>query len=106
SQADSQANIQPIFKPMLKRALLSLATLWLLSALVFAAGQWLPGDVGRAILGPLADAHAVAALNHQLGTDRPVLIQYAHWLAGILQGDLGTSYAYRSAGASFLGPPL
>lgn len=91
---------------MLKRALLSLATLWLLSALVFAAGQWLPGDVGRAILGPLADAHAVAALNHQLGTDRPVLVQYAHWLAGIVRGDLGTSYAYRAPVASFLGPAL
>jgi peptide/nickel transport system permease protein len=91
---------------MLKRATLSLATLWLLSVLVFAVGQWLPGDVGRAILGPLADAHAVAALNHQLGTDRPVLVQYAYWLAGIVQGDLGTSYAYRAPVASFIGPAL
>jgi peptide/nickel transport system permease protein len=91
---------------MFKRALLSLMTLWLLSALVFAAGQWLPGDVGRAMLGPLADAHAVAALNHQLGTDRPVLVQYAHWLGGLLQGDLGTSYAYRAPVSSFLGPAL
>jgi peptide/nickel transport system permease protein len=91
---------------MLKRALLSLVTLWLLSVLVFAAGQWLPGDVGRAMLGPLADAHAVAALNHQLGTDRPVLVQYAQWLAGVAHGDLGTSYAYRAPVASFLGPAL
>ena len=46
------------------RLLLALVTLWLLSMIVFAGGQLLPGDVGRAILGPLADARAVAALNH------------------------------------------
>jgi peptide/nickel transport system permease protein len=91
---------------MLKRALLSLLTLWLLSALVFAAGQWLPGNVARAMLGPLADAGAVAALNHQLGTDRPVIIQYAHWLAGLAHGNLGTSLVYRAPVASFLGPAL
>ncbi|MEJ0002930.1 MAG: ABC transporter permease [Pararobbsia sp.] len=91
---------------MIKRTLLSVLTLWLLSVLVFAAGQWLPGNVGRAILGPLADANAVAALNHQLGTDRPLLVQYAHWLAGLARGDLGTSLVYRAPVASFLGPAL
>jgi peptide/nickel transport system permease protein len=91
---------------MLKRVLLSVLTLWLLSVLVFAAGQWLPGDVARAMLGPLADARAVAALNHTLGTDRPVAIQYAQWLVHLAHGDLGTSFAYRAPVASFLGPAL
>src|SRR4051812_45736686 len=62
------------------RLLLALVTLWLLSMIVFAGGQLLPGDVGRAILGPLADARAVAALNHQLGVDRPLLTQYSSWI--------------------------
>ena len=65
-----------ILPGLLKRLLLSLITLWLLSVIVFAGGQLLPGDVGRAILGPLADARAVANLNHQLGVDRPLLVQY------------------------------
>ena len=60
---------------LLKRLLLSLVTLWLLSVLVFAGAQLLPGDVGRAMLGPLADASVVATLNHKLGTDRPLLVQ-------------------------------
>lgn len=77
-------------------------TLWLLSVIVFSAGQWLPGDVGRAVLGPLADAQAVAALDHRLGVDRPIWVQYGHWLVGVLQGDLGTSYTYRSAVAPFI----
>ena len=91
---------------MVKRALLSLATLWVLSVLVFAAGQWLPGDVARTILGPLADPRAVAALNHTLGTDRPVVVQYVQWLSRVAHGDLGTSLAFRAPVASFLGPAL
>ena len=62
------------------RLALSLITLWLLSVIVFAGGQLLPGDIGRSILGPLADARAVAALNHQLGADRPLLTQYVEWI--------------------------
>jgi peptide/nickel transport system permease protein len=72
--------------------LLSVAvTLWLLSLVAFACGHLLPGTVGRAILGPLADAQAVAALNHLLGTDRPLIMQYVTWLAKVVHGDLGMS---------------
>ena len=72
------------------RLLLAIITLWLLSVIVFAGGQLLPGDVGRAILGPLADARAVAALNHQLGVDRPLFTQYAGWISHFLRGDMGS----------------
>jgi peptide/nickel transport system permease protein len=87
---------------LLQRCGLSLLTLFLLSLVVFAAGQLLPGDVARSILGPLADPRAVAALNHQLGTDRPPLVMYLHWISGFLRGDLGLSYAYRSPVAPFI----
>jgi peptide/nickel transport system permease protein len=85
-----------------RRLALSLLTLVLLSAVVFAAGQLLPGDVGRSILGPLADSRAVAALNHQLGTDQPPLLMYIKWVGGLLRGDMGQSYAYRSPVAPFI----
>lgn len=88
------------------RVLWALFTLWLLSALVFAGGQWLPGDIGRAVLGPLADARAVAALNHQLGADRPLLGQYVSWLAHALRGDFGQSWTYRQPVAPFVGAAL
>ncbi|HWG71370.1 MAG TPA: ABC transporter permease [Steroidobacteraceae bacterium] len=80
-----------------KRALLSLITLWLLSVMVFAGGQLLPGDVARAILGPLADARAVANLDRQLGLDRPLLIQYWDWISHFVLGDMGQSYVYRAS---------
>jgi peptide/nickel transport system permease protein len=85
------------------RCLVALFTLLLLSLIVFAAGQLLPGDVGRATLGPFADAAAVAALNHQLGADRPFALQYVDWLGRLLHGDLGRSTAYQASVASLLG---
>lgn len=66
-------------------------TLLLLSGLVFFGGQVLPGDVGRALLGPFADARAVEALNRELGVDQPLVTQYLSWIGGLLRGDLGMS---------------
>ena len=95
-----------ISRYILKRAFLALLTLWLLSVLIFAGGHLLPGNVGRAMLGPLADQTSVDVLNHEMGTDRPLLVQYADWVSGFVTGDLGMSYAYRSPVAPFLGAAL
>lgn len=84
------------------RLAFSLVTLAILSVIVFLGGQVLPGDVGRAVLGPFADERAVAALNHQLGVDRPLLVQFGSWIGGLLQGDMGISYAYRSPVAPYV----
>ena len=81
-------------------------TLFLLSVLVFAGGQLLPGDVGRSILGPLADQRAVAVLDHQLGVDRPLLAQYGDWIGHFVLGDMGMSYIYRAPVAPFIGTAL
>jgi peptide/nickel transport system permease protein len=91
---------------LLRRLLLMLLTLWLLSLIVFLAGQVLPGDPGRAILGPLAASSAVKSLDAQLGVNRPLFIRYLSWLGGILHGDMGMSYTYRSAVAPFIGAAL
>lgn len=79
-----------------KRLLLSLVTLWLLSVIVFIGGQLLPGDVARAMLGPLADPRAVANLSHQLGLDRPLVAQYWDWISRFMVGDMSRSYAFRT----------
>jgi peptide/nickel transport system permease protein len=82
---------------LLKRVALAVITLLILSVIVFAAGQVLPGDPGRAILGPLAQASAVKALDHQLGTDKPLLTQYWLWISHFVRGDMGKSYTYQTA---------
>jgi peptide/nickel transport system permease protein len=91
---------------LLRRLGLALVTLWLLSVIVFFAGQVLPGDPARAILGPLAAPNAVLALDHQLGVDRPLITQYLSWISGLLHGSMGESYAFRSPVAPFIGAAL
>jgi peptide/nickel transport system permease protein len=78
---------------VLKRLGLALITLLLLSMIVFGTAQLLPGNVGRSVLGPYATEAAVAEYNHEHGTDRRAVVQYASWLGGIVRGDLGTSLA-------------
>ena len=78
-----------------KRLALSIVTLFILSVIVFAAAQLLPGDVGRNVLGPFADQASVDLLNHQVGADRPAVVQYADWIWKFVQGDMGQSLQYR-----------
>jgi peptide/nickel transport system permease protein len=91
---------------LLKRLGLAIVTLWILSVIIFFAGQVLPGDPGRAILGPFASVTAVANLDRQLGVERPLLTQYWTWISGAVHGDLGISYQYRTAVAPILGSAL
>ena len=74
----------------------------MLSVIVFAGSQLLPGNVGRAMLGPLADQRAVDNLNHELGVDRPVLVQYADWIVHFAEGDMGMSYTLRHPVTDFV----
>jgi peptide/nickel transport system permease protein len=75
-----------------RRLLLSLITLWLLATIVFIIANVLPNDVGRTILGPFAPQESVDALNQQLGTDRPIIVQYVDSIVGVFTLDFGTSY--------------
>ncbi|MGD0082081.1 MAG: ABC transporter permease [Acidimicrobiales bacterium] len=81
---------------LLKRVGLSIVTLFLLSIVVFYAGQVLPGDPGRFILGPLAAHSAVLTLDRQLGVERPLVDQYWTWISGFVHGNMGTSYEYQA----------
>lgn len=91
---------------VLTRIALALITLLLLSMMVFALAQLLPGDVGRSVLGPLASQDSVDALNQQLGTDRPAVVQYLDWLRGLMTGDLGESLAQQQPIWTVLKPAL
>ncbi|HEX5375433.1 MAG TPA: ABC transporter permease [Solirubrobacterales bacterium] len=82
----------PLLKLILIRLGLGLLTLFLVSLVVFAATQALPGDPAQAILGKeAADKARYEALRKQLNLDRPMLAQYSSWLGGVVRGDMGTS---------------
>jgi peptide/nickel transport system permease protein len=78
---------------VVRRTILGLLTLFLVSIVVFAATQALPGDPARSMLGRNATPESLATLREQLDLDRPVVQQYMTWLGGILTGDLGKSVA-------------
>jgi len=67
-------------------------TLWLLATIVFVLVNVLPGDVGRKVLGPTANADDVAAFNARLGTDRPLTEQYVKSLERVFTLDFGDSF--------------
>lgn len=64
------------------------------SFLIFVVIEAAPGDPAEIMLGTSARADTVAALRAELGLDRPMLVRYASWLAGVMKGDLGNSYTY------------
>lgn len=93
-----------MFALIIKRMGLGLLTLFLVSALIFAGTQILPGDVASAILGQNATPEALATLRESLGLNQPVLTRYFSWLAGFVTGDLGTSLANQQPVADLLWP--
>ena len=72
----------------------ALLTLLGASLLVFAALDRLPGNAAAVLLGTSARPDTVAALERQLGLDRPAPERYLRWIGGALEGDLGRSATY------------
>jgi peptide/nickel transport system permease protein len=90
-------NVHPVTKTILERLGLGLATLFVVSIIIFSAIEMLPGDFGQAILGQAATQETVAAFRRELGLDQPAYLRYLQWVGGALQGDLGTSFSGRNA---------
>ena len=78
---------------VLRRIALAIPTLFMVSVIVFAMMRLMPGDVVTRMVEGHAYAPTLDALRRDLGLDRPVYVQYADWIAGIvLRGDFGRSY--------------
>ena len=75
----------------LKRVLLMVPTLFLVTVFVFLLMHLRSGDVVIQMLEGYAYAETVEALRHELGLDKPLYEQYLTWMGGVLQGDLGRS---------------
>jgi peptide/nickel transport system permease protein len=76
---------------VVRRVVAILAILAVLSALIFAITQALPGNVARMIAGQFATPDVIAAIEAKLGLNDPLIVQYGRWANGILSGDLGQS---------------
>lgn len=79
----------------LSRLLQALPTLALITVLIFVLVRLLPGDPSSALLGDRATEAAVAKANSELGTDRPIVVQFADFVERMATGDFGYSFAFR-----------
>ncbi|HTV88440.1 MAG TPA: ABC transporter permease [Stellaceae bacterium] len=75
-----------------RRLLYLIPVLLAVTLLTFLIAALLPGDLALAMLGDQATPAKVAALRHQMGLDQPLALQYARWLGGVVQGNLGRSF--------------
>ncbi|MBT6278042.1 MAG: ABC transporter permease [Chromatiales bacterium] len=91
---------------VLRRIAIGFATLWVVSVLVFAGTEILPGDVAQIVLGQAATPESLAALRAELGLDKPAPIRYFEWLGDMATGDLGTSKAGGATISSLIGERL
>jgi peptide/nickel transport system permease protein len=81
---------------LFKRLLTLSLTLLGASVVIFAVLEILPGNAAQMLMGPDAAPEAVQALAEQLGLHHPPLERYGRWISGLVQGDMGDSYAYSS----------
>ncbi len=80
---------------IIKRILIGIPILFLVITTVFFAFRLIPGDAARILAGDEAPIERVEQIRTELGLDRPVLVQYGAYLAGIARGDLGVSFSSR-----------
>jgi len=73
-----------------------LVSLAVSSLVIFLVIEVVPGDPASYMLGINAQPDTVAALRNELGLDQSRVARYLGWVGGMLQGDFGTSYAYRT----------
>lgn len=95
--------MHPVLKTVLERLGLGLATLFVVSVIIFSAIEMLPGDFGQAVLGQSATQETIAAFRRELGLDQPAYLRYLQWVGNAVQGDMGTSFSGRNAGSSGAG---
>lgn len=80
-----------LFRMIAGRIGAAILTLFLVSLIVFAISDLLPGDAAQEALGQSATPEQVAALRHEMGLDRPAYARFSTWMTGLTGGDAGTS---------------
>ena len=91
---------------VLGRLVIALITAIIVSFVVFFATALLPGDTASILLGQAATPEAVEGLRKAMHLDDPAIFRFLRWILGLLQGDLGTSYANNMPVARLIGGRL
>ena len=89
-----------------KRLISLIISLVVASIVIFLFVEVVPGDPAAYMLGLNAQEDTLAALREQLGLNGTLLERYASWVGGMLRGDFGTSYTYRTPVSDRIGERL
>ena len=81
-----------MWKTVLRRILVMIPQLLILSLLVFILAKMMPGDPFTGLINPNSDPKEIARLRQEYGLNDPVWVQYTRWLGNMFHGDLGQSY--------------
>ncbi|WP_049985961.1 ABC transporter permease [Halobellus rufus] len=95
-----------MYNYVIRRVGFMAVTLFLVTLIAFAVTNILPGNVALVILGPNATEESLAALQAQLGLNRPLYVQYFDWVLGLLQGDMGQSLRFGEPVAALIAERL
>ncbi|MCC7284031.1 MAG: ABC transporter permease [Acetobacteraceae bacterium] len=88
---------------LLTRAGQVIPTLLLVSVMIFALQQLMPGDPALVLAGEeRGDPAVLAQIRAELWLDRPIVLQYLHWIGNVLVGDLGFSWRIRAPVATLI----
>jgi len=87
---------------IIRRLLFGVVVLWLVSTAVFFCIYVASGHPERVIGGPRATADNLAQIRHNLGLDKPLIVQYGEYLGRLAKGDLGMSYVYQTSVSSMI----
>ena len=94
---------RPISGFLARRLLTGAGLLPVVSVLIFAATEVLPGDAAVVLLGQEAATERLEVVREQLDLDKPAVQRYAVWIAGAITGDLGTSVVSRRPVSDIIG---
>lgn len=95
-----------MWKIIVRRILIMIPQVFLLSILVFLMAKAMPGDALSGMLDPNIDPAAIDAMRERLGLNDPWYIQYWDWITKALQGDFGQSFRFKMPVAELIGQRL
>lgn len=92
-----------MWKTILRRLLIMIPQLVILSMLVFLLAKLMPGDPFTGLITPTTDPSRIEELRVQAGFYDPWYVQYKNWIVNALQGDFGKSYQFKVPVADLIG---
>lgn len=92
-----------MLKNILKRILQTVVVLLGVALLIFVMLRIVPGNAIVTMMGEHADAETIARMTEELGLNEPIYVQFFRYIAGVVSGDLGTSYSLNRSVSELIG---